>query len=245
MRQLKQPSEQLIYEFDFTARLGATGTIASIAAATVTARGLIAVVAPLSIGAQAIQGAKVRLRLEGGTDGELYLVTVRITDTGGQTHELDAEFSVLDLTWIVPDLTTPYAGITDFVARFGIAEALNLADEAGTGRIDKVRIAGALTDAQAVADGFLASRYSVPYTADWPLLKMAVLDHARFRLYPQEAPPAVKAASDQAMATFRAMGSGAVRPPTASVPEAAPATSDPVLFVSGGRRMTDATLADY
>lgn len=243
MPQIKQPAEQLIFSFDFSQRLGAE-TITAIQSATITARGRVAQVTALSIGAQAFAGAVARLRIDGGTDGESYLVRLRVTDTAGQSHELDGEFDVLDLTWTVPDVSTTYVSLADFVARFGVEAAVRLTDEAGTGRIDKARITGALVDAQAIADGWLAGRFSLPISPTPPLLATAILDLAMLRLHRGDAPAGVASAGKQAMNTLEALGKGTMTlPGTAALPAATPA--DPVVYSTGGRQFTDNSLAGF
>ncbi|HPU16081.1 MAG TPA: DUF1320 domain-containing protein, partial [Polymorphobacter sp.] len=226
MPQVKQIAEQLIYPFEFAARLGAE-TLAGIVSATVTPRGRVVQVAALAIGAQAFGGTQVRLSLNGGTDGEIYSVRVVASDTAGQQHEIEGEIIVADLAWTVPDVTTAYATVFDFVDRFGYDEAVRLTDEFGTRRIDKARIAAALTDAQSLADGYLAAQLVVPVTVNWPLLKMSVLDLARLRLYPSEPPSGVKDAGAQALATFKAIAAGTIKAPTAVVPDVAPVDANP------------------
>ena len=58
--------------------LGAT-IVAETVTVTVTARGLVAAVTPLTAPARAVAGSSVRVQLAGGTDGESYLITVDAT----------------------------------------------------------------------------------------------------------------------------------------------------------------------
>lgn len=242
MPQIKQPAEQLIFSFDFAQRLGAE-TITAIQSVTITPRGRVAQVTALSIGTQAFAGSEARLRIDGGTDGETYLVRLRVTDSAGQSHELDTEFDVLDLTWTVPDVSTTYVTLTDFVARFGIEETVRLTDEAGSGRIDKARITGALVDAQAMAEGWLAGRFSLPITPTPPLVATAILDLAMLRLHRGEAPAGVTSAGKQAILTLEALGKGTMTLPGSATPATAPA--DPVVYATSGRQFNSDTLAGY
>lgn len=240
---IKQPAEQLVYEFDFSSRLGA-GSLASIDSVAITPRGQVAQLLALTVGAQAVAGAAARLRLDGGTDGELYLLTITVADASGQRHQLEAEFAVIDLAWTVPGVTTQYVTLADFVARFGIEATARLTDEGGTGRIDKARITGALVDAQAIAEGWLAGRFALPISPTPPLLATAILDLAMLRLHRGEAPAGVASAGKQAISVLEALGKGTMTlPGTAAVPAAAPA--DPVVYVSAGRQFNDTTLAGF
>lgn len=240
---VKQPAEQLVYEFDFAARLGAMA-LTAIVSVVITARGQVAEVSPLTVGGQSFAGAAARLRLDGGTDGEIYHLAITVTDAGGQRHQLDAEFAVIDLSWTVPSVTTTYVTLADFVARFGIETAVRLTDELGTGRIDKARIAGVLADAEALAEGWLAGRFALPIVPTPPLLAAAILDLAMLRLHRGEAPAGVASAGKQAITTLEALGKGTMTfPGTAAQPADAPA--DPVVFSSGGRQFTDQTLAGF
>lgn len=243
MRQLKQPSEQLVYQYDFSARLGATGTIASIAAATVTARGLVAVVTPLTIGAQAMAGQTVRLRLDGGTDGEAYLVLVRITDAAGQTHELDAEFVIVNFGFEVPTIASPYLSPQAFVDRLGLDEAIRLTDTIGTGRIEAARLTTALADAQAEVDGYLAVKYATPLSTVPAMITAIVHDLAVARLWRDELPESVMERQKSARQQLRDMAKGLIALPGAEALTAATGNDAPVLITTGDRLFSRKTLA--
>lgn len=238
----KQPSEALVWEWDFAAKTGEA--IQSIAAVTIAARGRVAEVAALTVGDQGFDGQRVRTRLEGGTDGESYHVTMRVVDVAGQTCELDAEFLVADLAWIAPDGTTPYLTIAEMVEEVGYEELVRLTDELGTRRIDKARLVSAIMASQAEADGYLASRYTVPLSPPIPvLIRTAVKDRARFRLYRTEAPEGVRTAAAEALRTLRDIASGAMKLPQAETPPAT--SSDPVMVHTAGRTYPPGSLDGY
>ena len=246
MPQLKQPTEQLVYEFDFSARLGAA-TIASIAAATVTAKGQVTQVTALTIGTQAFAGAAVRLRLDGGTDGELYLVTVRIVDSTAQTHELDAEFAVQALGFGVPTIASPYLSAQAFVDRLGYDEAVRLTDITGNGRIDTARLQTALADAQAEVDGFLAARFATPLSTVPALVTTLLFDLAVARLWRGDLPQGVADRRDQAKASLRDISKGIITLPGAAL-LAVPTTNAspaPVLWSAGDRVFSRGSLTDF
>lgn len=240
----KQPIEQLIWEYDFSARLGA-GTVASIAAVTVTPLGLVAQIAALTIGAQEFAGQAVRVRLDGGTDGERYAVAVRILDSAGQTHELDAEFAVIAFGFDVPAIASPYLSAQDFVDRMGIDDAIRLTDIAGIGRIDVARLRTALADAQAEADGYLSGRFATPLATVPALVTTIVYDLAVARLWKADLPQAVAEARDAARAQLRDIAKGTITLPGAAALVAAEASPQPVLYTAPERNFTLGKMAGF
>lgn len=241
MPHIKQPAEQKIWGFDFSPSL-AGETITAIAAITITPRGLVAPVTPLSIGAQDFDLGQVRLRLDGGTDGETYLVAVRVTDAAEQTHELDAEFTVLDLGFAIPNVTSPYLSAQAFVERLGLDEAIRLTDTIGNGRIEVARLATALADAQAEADSYLAGRHAVPLSTVPALIAMIVFDLAVARLWRGELPESVRDRRDNAQRQLRDIAAGKITIPGAATLAPAQASDTPVLFVTSERLFSRDTM---
>lgn len=249
----KQPAEQLIWEYDFSPRLG-TGTISSIVAATVTPLGLVTQVTALTIGSQAFAGQAVRVRLDGGTDGERYAVAVRILDSAGQTHELDAEFAVIAFGFDVPTIASPYLSAQAFVDRMGIDDAVRLTDVSGTGRIDVARLRTALADAQAEADGYLAGRFATPLApppggaGNWsvpPLVTTIIYDLAVARLWRADLPQAVADAQAAARAQLRDIAKGTITLPGAALLTPAEASPQPVLYSGPERQFTIGKMAGF
>jgi len=236
MAEIKQPAEDLVYAFDFSSRLG-DETIVSIEAATVLARGLVAEIQPLVIADKAAEGQSARVRLQGGTDGETYLVTLRIADTGAQVYELDAEFAVAQQAFVVPDGGSDYLSAQAFVDRIGLDEALALTDLQGQGRIDASRLLTALGDAQAEVDGYLAGRYAVPLGTVPPVIAAIVFDLAVARLWRANLPEGVADRRDRAQRQLVDIAKGVMTLPGAA---GLPATADnvtPVLFQPGETRL--------
>lgn len=249
----KQPTEALIWAFDFSLRLPG-GTIASIAAVAVTALGLVAQVTPLTIGAQEFAGQAVRLRLDGGTDGERYAVAVRILDSIGQTHELDAEFAVIAFGFDVPTIPSPYLSAQAFVDRMGIDDAVRLTDVSGTGRIDVARLRTALADAQAEADGYLSGRFATPlapppeWAGNWSvpaLVTTIIYDLAVARLWRADLPAGVADAQSAARAQLREIAKGTITLPGAALLTPAEASPQPVLFTAPERQFTLGKMAGF
>ena len=240
---VKQPSETLrpAPAFDTDA------PIAAVLGVTVAARGLIPGAAALAAAATLAAGL-VTLSLAGGTDGERYLVTVRVSDAAGAELESEVEVAVIDATWALPGGGAPYLLITDFVARFGVDEVVRMTDATGSGRIDRELLTAALADAQAVADFHLGARYRVPLASVPPIVALAIADLARARLYPRGAPDGVAEAAKAATRLLERVQSGAAPlaglPPGAGAPAAEAPSEAPVLFFSAGRAYPDG-LADY
>lgn len=84
-----------VYAFEFGPFLG-SNTISSINSVTATARGLVTEVAAMTVGATAIDGTLGTVRLSVGTDGEDYLVQMKITDSGGNNIDLYGIMQVRD-----------------------------------------------------------------------------------------------------------------------------------------------------
>jgi len=244
MPHLKQPAERLIYEFDFSPRLG-TQAIASIVSATVTPRGRVPEVAAFSIGAQAFAGQAARLRLDGGTDGESYLITLTVTDDTGQTHEIDAEFAVVDFGFEVPTLVSPYLSAQQFVDRMGLDDTVRITDITGNGRIDAPRLTNALADAQAETDGYLAGLYAVPLAAVPALIAAIVFDLAVARLWTGELPASVRERRDSAQRQLRDIAKRVIVLPDAAALAQAEISAAPVLLVGGDRLFSRETLKGF
>lgn len=230
---LKQPTEQLLHALAFG------GVIASIDGVLVAPRGLVPQTTALTIGGQSIEPGAVQLRLDGGTDGETYLVTVQVTTAAGEQLEGEIEVLVSDLGFAMPDGSTPYVAVAQFVTRVGLGDTIRLTDEFGTGRIDKARLVAAIIDAQATVDSYLAKQFAVPIAAPIPQLVMTlVIDLAVARLYRTELPANVSAARDAAMRQLRDLANGTANLPAAEMPAPATTSSAPVLVDAGDRRFS-------
>lgn len=80
-----------------------------------------------------------------------------------------------------------YAAQADMVSRFGSTEVIALTDRDRTGEIDADLLAGALEDASAEMDTYLAGRYRLPLTNVPRFLAGLCCDIARYRLSGAEA----------------------------------------------------------
>ena len=94
-----------------------------------------------------------------------------------------------------------YADRAAFDLAFGASEAMDL--DAATGRIDS-----AIASACAVADGYIAARYSTPVSSVGSALTSAVLDIARYSLWDNQAPDEVRTRFEDALRWLRDVSSG-------------------------------------
>lgn len=235
---VKQPAEISRLPMEF----GGAATIDALIGVDVAVRGLVAGALPLTAEGQLFAGA-LTLVVEGGSDGERYLVTVTVDDALGSRVEEEVEVAVLDLAWAMPDGGAPMLTIAEFVERFGLDESVRMTDERGDGRIGKDLLVGALTAAQAIVTAPLAARYDLPF-ADVPqIVKVWIGDIARGRLYPNGAPDGVDAAVKAAMRALERIedGKSSLGP---GVQPAPPSSDGGVSFHSGGRSYPDG-LAGY
>lgn len=227
---IKQPSEDLLYDLP-VGDIGAAA-ITAVTALTATAKGLVAQVAPLSVDSPTFSGNVVQFRTSGGTDGELYLITVKATlDTGGAV-EAEGELRVLDLSWTLPgDPGGSYISPQGYVDRFGLSELVRLTDEDGVGRVDKGALYAALSDATAEIDAYLAKRYATPLSPIPALITQLAADMARYKLHADIASESVIARYRDAVRTLERLAQGlAVLPGAAVVTgggSATPAVSAP------------------
>jgi len=218
IRRLKSPQETLVED------LGLAQAIVSV---TSEARGLVSGSALLDLD-DAIVAGRASLSIGGGSDGELYLITALLNTVGG-SRDTQIELAVLDGSWTMPGGGAPMLSIEAFVDRFGLDEIILLTD-AGDGRIDRKMLIGALSDAQAQAEAYLADRYTLPLATVPQLVEMAIADIAHARLYRRELPKNVEDAQKIAMRNLEAIGNGKIK---LGIPLAPSTSSDPVLIAPG------------
>lgn len=100
-----------------------------------------------------------------------------------------------------------YATQADLVARYGEVELIQLTDPEQAA-VDVDIVAQALADVDALIDGHLAGRYTVPLTPAPPILVSYACDLARARLYKDALPEHLKNRADDALKFLRAVGEG-------------------------------------
>lgn len=103
-----------------------------------------------------------------------------------------------------------YATQQDMIDRFGEQELIELTDRAGTGVIDATVMAGALGDADAEIDAYLAGRHTLPLAVVPRVLTRFAADVARYGLYDARVPEQVKARYDDAIRFLKALANGTV-----------------------------------
>lgn len=224
---LKQPSETLRHPLP----VAGLSTVGAVHEVGVVARGLVPG-ARLLTAVPALFGGALTLVLDGGGDGERYLVTVLADDAAGSTREVEIEVAVIDHVWALPDGGAPMLSIARFVDRVGYDEVVRMTDTAGTGRIDRAYLVDALTDAQAQVEGYLAGRYALPLAAVPRLIEGAVADIACARLYRHRAPEGVAKAAADAVKLLERIAAGTIQlPPSAGggAPEPATASDGPAV----------------
>lgn len=142
----------------------------------------------------------------------------------------------------------PYATQADLVTRFGTDELIQLTDRVNGNAIDAAVVSAALGDADALIEGYLASRYALPITPVPPMLKRMAADLARYMLHGNAATELVRKAYEDALkllrdlADGRAALAGAAPVAVGAVPAAA---AGDVRVAAGERNLTFPGLADY
>lgn len=229
---LKQPAEALKRNLPFPG----AAAITAIVSVTAASRGLVAGSQPLTVSGELV-GGMLFVRMSGGTDGERYLVTAKVT-AGDETLEGELDVAVIDAQWATPDGGGPYLTIAEFVERFTFEEVVRMADTDGSGRIDRAFLVNALAAVQAKADVYISARYTVPLGAVPEIVKVAIADMARARLYPRGAPEGVGDDAKAAEKLLEKISDGRLPLPSASaLPEAASAA--PILIAAGKRQYPD------
>lgn len=204
----KQPSEKIVYDAPF-GTMPSGAAITSIDSITLLARGKVAEGAALAYSNQQFSGTIVQLTLSSGTDGEEYLITIKVTDSLGEIHEHEVEMRVEDFTWAVPDGSGAiYLSPSEYVTRYGYAETQLLSDTHDVGRIDKDRLGARLLEAAAIVDGYVAKRYQTPLNPVPEAVKGIVADITRFLLHGDNVPEVVADRHKQARASLKDISKG-------------------------------------
>jgi phage gp36-like protein len=106
-----------------------------------------------------------------------------------------------------------YATQQQLIDRFGAQTLLQLTDRADPplGAIDAVQVGRALTDTDAVINGYVGVRYRLPLDPVPELVTDLALSIAIYKLHVFAPDPKVKDDYDQALRTLRDISSGTVR----------------------------------
>jgi phage gp36-like protein len=126
-----------------------------------------------------------------------------------------------------------YATLAMLTDRYGLRMLADLTDrgEVATGAVDTDVVDRALADADAVIDGYLAGRYTLPLATVPPLVADIAASIAIWRLHPSAADPKIEADYREALRMLRDIADGRVRIPAGGV--------EPVATGGSGARMTD------
>lgn len=117
-----------------------------------------------------------------------------------------------------------YATIELLIERHGEPMLVQLTDrgDVPTGAIAAQIVARAIADTDAVIDGYLAGRYSLPLSDTPPLLTDLALSICIYKLHPMEAPTRVDQDYRDALASLAKIAIGTIKLPIA---DAEPASS--------------------
>jgi phage gp36-like protein len=207
-------------------------------------RGLVSGGAELSVQAALVDGG-VRLTFESGDHGEHYDVTLRL-QSGADLIERVLTIIVIDDAWAMADGTPGWLSLIGFIDKFGFNETLAATDSDGSGIIDRRFLVNALRDAQAECAANIPAKYAQPLSAVPDILKTALADLARVRLYPRGVPDGLEGlARAQRQLLTRIASEAVALPGVAGLAISTDTISDaPIVFHSGGRAYPDG-LADY
>lgn len=140
----------------------------------------------------------------------------------------------------------PYATLTDLSARFGDRMLVALTDrgEVATGAVDSTAVDRALAETDAVIDGYLSGRYTLPVTPAPALLTDLALAIAIWKLHIAAPDPKVEADYKEAIRTLRDIAAGVIRLTAAGV-DAAEASASGVQVTDRERPLTAENLKGF
>lgn len=96
------------------------------------------------------------------------------------------------------------------IDRYGEEELIQLTDRTGAGVIDATVLDGAIGDAAAEIDGYLAVRYELPLAETPPALTRIACEISRYHLYDDAVSSSVQDRYDNAVKFLRAVSRGDV-----------------------------------
>lgn len=106
----------------------------------------------------------------------------------------------------------PYCTRQQMIDRFGEPELIQLTDNGpiAQGVIDDTVLNGAIDDASAEVDGYLAGRYDLPLSVVPTVLTRIACDITRYYLYDDAVPDRVEKRYDDAVKFLRSVGKGEI-----------------------------------
>lgn len=139
-----------------------------------------------------------------------------------------------------------YVTQQQLVDRFGAQLLLQLTDRAvpPAGQIDPAIVTGAIRDAGAVIDGYLAGRYQLPLEDVPDLVRDLALSIAIYKLHPFAPDPKIQADYDGALRALRDIANGTLRLSVAGI-EPGGADTSGVQFVDRERSLTPENMRGF
>lgn len=101
----------------------------------------------------------------------------------------------------------------DLLSRVSNAQLIQLTDDAQSGSVDATKVTQSIDEAESEADGYLATRHSVPLSSPIPqLVKTLSVDIAIYKLYSrrQRVPESVQKAYDAAIKKLEGIAKGLI-----------------------------------
>lgn len=138
-----------------------------------------------------------------------------------------------------------YATQTDLEDRFGTEELARRTNRVDGLTIDTDVLGGALIDADAEIDGYLATRYSLPLASIPPVLVRLAADIARYRLSDKGVTETVRQRYEDSVSLLKRISSGAVQLAGAAVVAADGGSGNAVAVRTPARMFGSEQLQNY
>lgn len=131
-----------------------------------------------------------------------------------------------------------YATLSDLIARAGEVEIQQISDRDRDGEIDADVISEALEHADNLVNGYIGTKYSLPFASVPDLVTTWAIDIARHRLHYQGPPEYVEEDYKRAIASLEKVARGLISLPVAGVDT--PASSSGTVMFSAPYEVFDA-----
>lgn len=103
-----------------------------------------------------------------------------------------------------------YATQSDLITRYGEDELVQITGRLGNGSIDTTVVTGALADADAMIDGYLAGRYPLPLASVPPNLVLIACAVARYLVWKDLATDEIRKRYEDAIRYLERIASGSI-----------------------------------
>lgn len=138
----------------------------------------------------------------------------------------------------------PYATLDDLIERAGQKEILDTADRDKDGVPDAAVIAAALDTAEAEINGYVATKYALPFTEVPTIVKNWAVSIGRYYLHRYTKPEVVKTDYENAVKQLQDVAAGRITLPQASG-QTPPINGGTYLISSPPPRFCDYTLRGF